>query len=154
MPIIRKPEVMAETEKAETTGLSAGLGSYDTQLFSDTGGLTQFGAFVETLHPGSFSSHRHWHEKEDEFVYMLSGEVVLIDDDGEHLMQPGDAATFKAGDANGHHLHNISDTNASYLVVGTRASSDRVNYSEIDRIYIRENGNISRTKRDGTPLES
>lgn len=154
MPIIRKSEVKTESGKAESTGLAAGLGSYDALLYSDTGGLTQFGAFVETLHPGAFSSHRHWHEKEDEFVYVLSGEVVLIDDNGEHLMRPGDAATFKAGDANGHHLHNLSNMNASYLVVGTRATSDRVNYSDIDRIYVRENGRVSRTKRDGTPLES
>ena len=153
MPLIRKSDVNMDTGKAETTGLAAGLGSYDALLYSDTGNLTQFGAFVEVLHPGSYSSHRHWHEQEDEFVYLLEGEVTLIDDSGEHLMQPGDAAAFKAGEANGHHLHNHSDQNASYLVVGTRASSDRVHYSDIDRIYVRENGQISRTKRDGTPLE-
>lgn len=152
MPAILKSKVKTEFSAAEETGPHAGLGSYEALLYSDTGGLSQFGAFVEILHPGSFSSHRHWHENEDEFIYMIAGDVVLIEEDGEYILGPGDAATFKAGVANGHHLHNRNDKNAHYLVVGTRAENERAHYSDIDRLYVRENGEIQRTKRDGTPL--
>ncbi len=71
------------------------------RLLSDAGGLTQFGAFIETLPPGSRSSRKHWHEREDEFVYLISGTVVLHEGDKESVMRPGDAATFKAGVALG-----------------------------------------------------
>ena len=71
-------------------------------------GLTQFGVNLTTLEPGAMSSLRHWHAKEDECVYMLEGELVLVTDDGEHVLSPGMAAGFAAGEANGHHLINRS----------------------------------------------
>ena len=126
---------------------------YSAALYSDTGGLTQFGAFVETLEPGSASSDRHWHEAEDEFLYMLTGEATVIEDDGAHVIGPGDACCWPAGVANGHHVVNRSDAPCSYLIVGTRAPSDRVHYSDIDKLYTRDNGTIRRTRRDGSPLE-
>lgn len=64
------------------------LGAFETRHRSDAGGLTQFGAYVETLRPGSRSSERHWHEEEDEFLYLLSGVATLIENDGEHELQP------------------------------------------------------------------
>jgi uncharacterized cupin superfamily protein len=73
----------------------------------DAGGLTQFGVNLCRLEPGSGSSLRHWHHNEDEFVYILEGEATLIDDDGETVLKPGDAATFKAGAANGHHTEQM-----------------------------------------------
>jgi len=82
--------------------------------------LTRFGVNLVTLDPGSMSSLRHWHEVEDEFVYVLAGEVMLIDDNGEHAMSPGSFAGFPAGRANAHHLVNRSTLPAAILVVGSR----------------------------------
>ena len=129
------------------------LGPFEALLYSDAGGLTQFGAFVETLEPGSRSSDRHWHEGEDEFAFVLSGEVALVEDAGETVLRPGDAAAWPAGVANGHQLVNRSEAPASYLIVGTRAQDDRVHYSELDKISLKRSGVVSRTRRDGTPLD-
>jgi len=97
------------------------------------GGLTQFGVNLATLEPGAWASQRHWHEKEDELVYVLSGELVLVDDDGEVRLKPGDCAAWKAGVHNGHHLINRSSSNeARFLVVGTRDSGDWGEYPDID----------------------
>ncbi|MCV2865389.1 cupin domain-containing protein [Albidovulum sediminicola] len=148
--IVRKGTARCETA---TAAQIAHLGDYTAELISDTGGLTQFGAFVETLAPGAASSDRHWHEAEDEFLLVLSGEATVVEDDGAHRLLPGDAACWPAGEANGHHVLNRSARACSYLVVGTRAPSDRVHYSDIDKLYTRENGTVRRTRRDGSPLD-
>ena len=83
-------------------------------------GLTQFGVNLVTLDPGSISSLRHWHEGEDEFVYVLSGALILIDENGEHAMSEGSVVGFPAGVPNAHHIANRSDAPASFLVAGTR----------------------------------
>src|SRR5947208_14997786 len=75
-------------------------------------GLTQFGVNLTRLKPGAASALRHWHENEDEFVYVLEGEIALIEDSGETMLKPGDAAGFKAGVSNGHHLVNKSNADA------------------------------------------
>jgi len=88
---------------------------------------------LATLEPGAWASQRHWHEKEDELVYVLSGELVLVEDDGEVTLKPGDCAAWKAGVRNGHHLINRSSSNeARFLVVGTRDSGDWGEYPDID----------------------
>ncbi|WP_121632220.1 cupin domain-containing protein [Tropicibacter alexandrii] len=110
------------------------LGAFEALLFSDSGGLTQFGAFVEILSPGAASSHAHWHEEEDEMVYLLEGEVTLIEGDSEHVLSPGDAATFAAGAPVAHRLENRSDAPARYMVIGTRAPRDRVHYPGQDKV--------------------
>jgi uncharacterized cupin superfamily protein len=112
--------------------------------------LTQFGVNIVTLDPGAWSSQRHWHETEDEFVYALTGEMVLIDDHGRHVLRPGQCAGFKAGNGNGHHIVNESDKPASFLVVGTKAQVDQVTYSDIDMKAEKNNGPWSFTKRDGS----
>jgi uncharacterized cupin superfamily protein len=96
------------------------------------GDLTQFGVNLVTLAPGAWASQRHWHEKEDEFVYVISGEVVLIEDEGEIALKPGDCAAWKAGVRNGHHLVNRSADQATFLVVGTRDPADWGEYPDID----------------------
>lgn len=111
--------------------LGAGAGPYAYQLLSDPGGITQFGAFIETLPPGSASGHRHWHEDEDEMIYMLAGEVVLVED-LETTLQAGDAACWPAGLAVGHRLDNRSAAPASYLVIGSRHVADVVHYTDHD----------------------
>lgn len=99
----------------------------------DAVGLTQFGVNRLELSPGSWSSQRHWHTAEDEFVLVLEGEVVLIDDGGESVLRAGDCAGFKAGDPNGHHIVNRSEARAVLLEVGGRAPDrDGVDYPDID----------------------
>lgn len=104
-------------------------------------GLTQFGASLMTIEPGSISSQRHWHEGEDEFLMMLSGELVLVEEDSETIMRSGDVAGFKAGVSNGHHMVNRSNEDAKFLVVGTSATKDICHYPDIDlRFEADENG--------------
>jgi uncharacterized cupin superfamily protein len=98
----------------------------------DPCGLTQFGANLVELPPGCSSSQRHWHSHEDELVYVVSGELVLVTDAGEERLGPGMIAGFPAGTANGHHLINRSDRPASYIEIGTRVDADEVVYSDID----------------------
>ena len=114
-------------------------------------GLTHFGVNICTLKPGAASSQRHWHEKEDEFVYMLEGEVVLREDDGDTVLKPGDAAAWKAGVPNGHCLINRSDRDAVFIEVGTRASTERAHYSEIDMMVVRDEKGARYTKKNGEP---
>jgi uncharacterized cupin superfamily protein len=110
-------------------------------LYSDAGGLTQYGAYVETMQPGASSSNRHWHEEEeDEFLYMLSGEATVIEEDGEHLLHPGDAACWPAGTANAHQVVNRSDAPCTYLIFGTRMAFDTVHYPGVGRILYDEDG--------------
>lgn len=147
--IIRKAEAQIDRGTPEQ---AAALGPFAALLYSDSGGLTQFGAFVETLEPGSRSSDRHWHEEEDEFLYMLSGAATVIEDAGEAEIGPGDACCWPAGVANGHHVVNRSGAPCTYLVVGSRKARDIVHYSTIDKILIRENGARRLIRRDGSPF--
>lgn len=119
------------------------------QRLGDAGGLTQFGVNLLQLPPGAWSSQRHWHSGEDEFVYVVSGEVTLATDEGEQVLQPGDCAAFPKGEANGHHLINKSDTVAVCLEVGTRSEDDFCRYSDIDMQIDSKDGRYRH--RDGTP---
>lgn len=132
----------------------ARMGAFEGILYSDTGRLSQFGAFVETLESGAPSSDRHWHEQEDEFLLMLAGAATVVENDGAHLLHLGDAACWPAGVPNGHHVVNRSATLCSYLIIGSRLPSDKVHYSDIDKLYTRENGVETRRKRDGSQLET
>lgn len=105
---------------------------------TEPGLLTQFGAFIHVLQPGTQSSLKHWHSDEDELVYVLEGEVTLFEGESESLLQPGDAATFKAGNPVGHTLRNSSSAPAKFLVVGTRAQVDRVTYPDHNRQLLRD----------------
>jgi uncharacterized cupin superfamily protein len=113
--------------------------------------LTQFGVNIVTLDPGTWSSHRHWHATEDEFIHVLDGEVTLVDDEGAHVLGPGMCAGFKAGSGNGHQLQNKSAKPCTYLEVGTRADADEVTYSDIDMKALKSKGGDWRfVKKDGT----
>ena len=114
-------------------------------------GLTQFGVNVCTLKPGAASSQRHWHEHEDELVYVLQGEVVLVEDGGETILKPGDAAAWQAGVANGHCLINRSNRDAVFIEVGSRAPSERAYYSDIDMMVERGEKSARYTKKSGEP---
>ena len=132
MPKLALPPIVHVTNEAHPI-LGPGPGPYAYQLLSDPGGLTQFGAFIETLPPGSASGHRHWHEGEDEMVIIIAGEAVLVDDDGETLMQAGDVASFPKNDGNGHVLINRSDVDCVFVAVGQLAISPCY-YPDIDMI--------------------
>jgi uncharacterized cupin superfamily protein len=114
-------------------------------------GLDQFGVNLTTLGPGAASALRHWHECEDEFVYVLEGELVLIEDEGETVLRAGDAAGFKANTRNGHHLVNRSGTPAAYLEIGTRAKHERAEYSDVDLLAVRDDAGMRFTRKNGEP---
>jgi uncharacterized cupin superfamily protein len=116
----------------------------------DAVGLRQFGVNLVELAPGSWSSQRHWHTHEDEFVYVLEGELVLITDEGEQTMTAGTAAGFPAGKENGHHLVNRSDKPARFLAVGSRSRADSCFYPDIDLIERQDTGGYYYTHKDGT----
>ncbi|WP_299730166.1 cupin domain-containing protein [uncultured Tateyamaria sp.] len=128
--------IKAGTARIEAAGEGDSLGPYRAELISDSAGLSQFGAFVEELPPGSRSSHTHWHETEDEMVLILSGSITLIEGDVETELHPGDAACWRAGDPVGHSMHNRSNAPARYMVIGTRAPADRVTYPKLHRVLI------------------
>jgi uncharacterized cupin superfamily protein len=130
--------------------LGPGPGPYRFRLLSDPGAITQFGAFIEELPPGSRSGHRHWHEAEDEMIVMLSGEVVLVEDTETPLVT-GDVACWPAGAPVGHRLDNRGNMPARYLVIGTRAQRDRIHYTDHDLITEKDGAARRYLHRDGTP---
>ncbi len=120
------------------------------EQLGDAAGLTQFGVNRLQLPPGTWSAQRHWHAAEDEFIYVLEGEVVLVTNAGEQLLRAGDAAGFAAGVADGHHLQNRSQSQAVVLEVGTRRPAEEaVDYPDID-LQLRR-GEQHYVHRDGSP---
>jgi uncharacterized cupin superfamily protein len=119
------------------------------QRVGDAAGLSDFGVNLLRLPPGVWSSQRHWHSREDEFVYVLEGEVVLVTNAGEETLRAGDCAGFKAGEQDGHHLQNRSGREAVLLEVGSRkADDDECDYPDIDlRIH---QGDAGFARKDGT----
>ncbi|QYK42883.1 MAG: cupin domain-containing protein [Paracoccaceae bacterium] len=151
MPRVQLPAWVDEPDPQHPV-LGGGCGPYRYLLLSDPGGLTQFGAFIEELPPGSRSGHRHWHETEDEMVLILEGEVVLVEDT-ETTLRPGDAAAWPAGRPQGHRLDNRSDRPARYLVIGTRNPRDRIHYADRDLITEKDGTARRYLHADGTPRE-
>jgi uncharacterized cupin superfamily protein len=118
------------------------------QRLGDAAGLTDFGVNLMRLPPGCWSSQRHWHWTEDEFVFVLEGEVVLVTDSGEEVLGAGDSAGFKAGIKDGHHLQNRSGCDAVVLEIGSRKpAQDRGEYSDIDMRFNKDGFD----HKDGTP---
>lgn len=115
----------------------------------DAGGLTAFGVNLMQLPPGAWSAQRHWHSHEDEFVYVLAGELVLVEDGGETVLRAGDGAAFPMNTGNGHHLINRSGAPAVYLEVGSRAPEDVTVCSDIDMMSTNADGRF--VHKDGTP---
>jgi uncharacterized cupin superfamily protein len=119
------------------------------QALGDSGGLSDFGVNLLRLPPGAWSSQRHWHSTEDEFVWVLSGEVTLVADGGEQVLRAGDCAAFPRNEPNGHHLINKSGAMTVVLEVGTRSPDDVCEYPDIDMRIDSRDGRYRR--RDGTP---
>jgi len=120
----------------------------------DAAGLTQFGVNLLTLKPGVWSSQRHWHSHEDEFIYVLDGEVVLITDAGEEILHPGDSAGFAAGVRDGHCLQNRTRDDALILVVGSRSNEDYGEYPDLDMKFLsgRYGGGGGYVRKNGDPI--
>jgi uncharacterized cupin superfamily protein len=114
-------------------------------------GLGQFGVNLCTLKPGAASSQRHWHANEDEFVYVLEGEVTLCEDGGETVLKAGEAAAWMAGAANGHCLINRSQRDAVVLEIGSVESAERVTYPDIDMQMLRDGSDFRYLHKNGEP---
>ena len=123
----------------------------ERRVLGDPFGLTQFGVNLLTLPPGAWSSQRHWHPEEDEFVYVLEGEVMLITDRGEQILTKGMVAGFPAGDRDGHHLVNRSDRPVRALEVGTRTARELAEYADIDMKVETQNGVSRFMRKSGEP---
>lgn len=119
------------------------------QRIGNAGGLGDFGVNLMRLPPGGWSSQRHWHSHEDELVFILEGELTLIEDAGETLLRAGDAAAFPKNTGNGHHMINRSDTDAIYLEVGSRWPEDLTTCSDIDLESANADGRF--VHKDGRP---
>ena len=152
MPKIDLANVPVKTGSAYPGALSAKMDGRIQQRVGDAGGITQFGANLVTLAPGALSSLRHWHENQDEFLVMVSGELTLVDDNGDTPMCAGDCAAFPAGDDNGHHLINKSDKDGQFLVVGTHTDIETGWYSDEDMKVTADNDGFKFSRKDGTPL--
>ncbi len=149
--IIRKDQAPVDPSDEEDTQY---YGPSEWLHLSDEGGLTQFGAHVHTLQPGTRSSDRHWHEEQDEFLYVLSGEATVIEEDGPHLLRSCDAACWPAGAANGHQVVNRSGAPCSFLIFGSRAIPDVIHYPDREEVlYDFEDGSSRLQRTDGTLIE-
>ena len=123
------------------------LGRWYRRL-APTSGLTDFAASHVVLKPGAWSSQRHWHDGEDEFLVMVSGEAVMIEDEGRTVMRAGDIAAWPKGSTNGHHLVNESDADCCFVVIGGGKAHDTGGgYSDIDMLFTPG----GYTHKDGTP---
>ena len=148
------PLIASDFQDGDATGhpiLGNMAGPYRVRLLSDPGGLTQFGAFIEELPAGSSSSERHWHETEDEMVYILEGRPTLVED-VETELAPGDSVCWPAGSGIGHCLVNRTDAPVRYLVIGTRNKKDIIHYSDHDVITHKDGLKRRYLRRDGTEI--
>jgi len=123
----------------------------ERKRLGNAAGLAQFGVNLSRLRPGAASSQRHWHAHEDEFVYVLDGELVLVEDGGETVLGPGDAAGWKAGVPNGHCLINRTERDAVYLEIGSRAPREVATYPDIDMRAERDDTGMRYVHKDGMP---
>ena len=151
MPVIDQSTAPVKTGSVYPEPYASQMAGRSSLRLGDAGGLTQFGANLVILQPGAKSSLRHWHAREDEFVMIVQGECVLVQDAGETLMRPGDCAAFKAGDPDGHHFLNRTDAEARFLVIGTRMPAETATYSDVDMMIHTADGQHRFTCKDGTP---
>jgi uncharacterized cupin superfamily protein len=149
MPKIDLPAVPERKGTGYPAPFDAPCAERVRQRLGNAGGLTEFGVNLMRLPPGGWSSQRHWHSHEDEFVYLLEGELVLVEDGGETLLRAGDCAAFAKGSGDGHHLINRSVATAVYLEVGSRAAADLTTCSDIDMMSANADGRF--VHKDGRP---
>jgi uncharacterized cupin superfamily protein len=151
MPKIDIPSVKTEISTGYPEPFRDAVAGRERKRLGNVVGLDQYGVNLTRLKPGMQSSQRHWHETEDEFVYILEGEVVLCENAGETVLKPGDAAGWKAGVANGHCLVNRSSRDAVYLEIGSRMQRDRVEYPDIDLRNTKDESGTRFLHKSGEP---
>lgn len=149
--IIRKDQPPVDRLPAE---YAQTFGDRESVHLTEEGGLTQFVAHVQTLQPGARSSNRHWHEEEDELLYMLYGEATVVEEDGPHTLRPGDAACWPAGVANAHQVVNRTGEPCTYLIFGSGAVPDSIHYPDLGEVLRAfDNGTWRKERTDGTLIE-
>ena len=151
MPKIEIAKATVRTKGVYPQPYSGVTDGREKAALGNVAGLTQFGVNLTRLKPGAASALRHWHENEDEFVYVLEGEIALIEDGGETVLKPGDCAGFKAAITNGHHLVNKSQRDALYLEIGTRGARERVRYPDADLVMERDERGLRFLHKSGEP---
>jgi uncharacterized cupin superfamily protein len=125
------------------------MGDRAKRRLGDACALTRFGVNLVTLGPGGQSALRHWHTLEDEFVYVLSGEVVLVTNEGEQTLSPGMCAGYPAGKKDAHHFVNRGAGPATYLEVGNRAEGDSAFYPDDDLLWVEDENGVHAAHKDG-----
>ena len=154
MPVISDPIALpGRRTTSYPAPLNEGFEGRFKRALTERLGLTQFGVNVTTLEPGAKSSHRHWHVKEDEFIFILDGELVLVTNEGEQTLRSGMAAGFPAGEGNAHHLVNRGGAPATYLEIGTRSQDDRAVYPDVDLKAEKIAGQFRFFHKNGDPYE-
>ena len=151
MPKIKISELPLETGTGYPEPFWRQTVGRERRRFGNAVGLSQFGVNLTTLKPGAWSSQRHWHRNEDEFVYVLEGEVTLVEDHGEIVLKPGDAAGWKADSPVGHCLVNRTDRDALYLEVGSRTDVETAVYPDIDMRAERDKHGYRYLHKNGEP---
>ncbi len=151
-PALDPASLPARTGSSYPEPWGSASGAREKRALGDALGLSAFGVNLVRLPPGAPSSQRHWHSHEDEFVYVLEGEVTLITDAGEQVLTPGMTAGFPAGKEDGHHMINRSEAWAVYLEIGSRTTEDQGHYPDIDLFYKQtEDGRAVFTRKNGEP---
>ncbi len=150
-PALDPASVQVKTGSDYPEPFRADVAGRERRALGDALGLKNFGVNLTRLPPGDASSQRHWHSRQDEFVYIVEGEVVLVTDAGEQVLGAGMVAGFPAGSGDGHHLINRSDRDAIYLEVGDRSEGDECDYPDIDMLVRWIDGDEKYVHKDGTP---
>ena len=145
--------VPAHTGSNYPPPFDAPCNAQSSQRLGHHGGLTLFGVNLTILEPGAWSSQRHWHSHEDEFIWVIEGELVLVTDSGEEVLRAGDCAGFPANDRDGHHLQNRSGQDVTLLEIGSRVTGSVGYYSDIDMVAPAGGKPAAYTHRDGTPYD-
>jgi len=143
---VRRRQGYPQAFRPETAG-------YEGQKVGDAAGLTQFGVNRVVLPPQARTALRHWHEQEDEFVIVMSGDVVLREEGGETVLRAGDCAGFRAGVENGHAFENRTDEPVVLFEIGTRSPDETAHYPDVDLRYEKRDGVVTFVHRDGTAYE-
>lgn len=149
MKKIAASAVPAQTGSDYPPPFAAPCADQVSQRLARHAGLTQFGVNLTVIGPGAWSSQRHWHSQEDEFIWVLEGELTLVTNAGEEVLRAGECAAFRCGDPDGHHLINKSGHPAKVLEIGTSSLQDRCVYPDIDMVA--EPGVAGYSHRDGSP---
>ena len=153
MPKIDRSKIPFGNNPSYPKEFADAIAGREKQKLGDAVGLTQFGVNISRIKANSKSALRHWHESEDEFIYMLEGELVLHEDSGETVLKPGDAAGWRANGGVGHCLINRTDKDALYLEVGTRSKAERVHYPDVDFRMERDDKGRRWMRKSGEPIK-